>query len=213
MVHDVLYCRAWNVAATDDKLWRTQFLSLFGTSNLSLNLVNVAGISDAVRKPNQDVSTGQVLQKPPDNSIGVWRKAFNIAQKGMMVWFMSKPHLKLYRLYDCFRNACDFLQMSDADRFGVQDYILDILWFLISERCTICRSFITIVHVKKSVLSSLQRGNMVGGAPLETCQGQVCCKEADLGSSFASANVCQPGVSHFFPSAMYKCFLRACPKR
>lgn len=75
-------CRAWNVAATDDTLWRTQFLSLFGTSNLSLNLMNVAGIRDAVRKPDQVNSTGQVLQKPPDNSVGAWRKAFNLAQKG-----------------------------------------------------------------------------------------------------------------------------------
>jgi hypothetical protein len=80
----VLYCRAWNVAATDDSLWRTQFLSLFGTSNLSLNLMNVAGIRDAVRKPDQVNSTGQVLQKPPDNSVGAWRKAFNLAQKGIM---------------------------------------------------------------------------------------------------------------------------------
>lgn len=82
-MHRVLYRRDWNIAATDDTLWRTQFLSLFGTSNLSLNLMNVAGIRDAVRKPDQDNITGQALQKPPDNPVGVWRKAFNLAQKGI----------------------------------------------------------------------------------------------------------------------------------
>lgn len=79
----VLYCRAWNVAATDDTLWRTQFLSLFGTSNRSLNLMNVAGVRDGARKPDQDHNNGQALQKTPENAVGAWRKAFNLAQKGM----------------------------------------------------------------------------------------------------------------------------------
>jgi hypothetical protein len=44
---------------------------------------------------------------------------------------------------------------------------------------------------------------MVGGPPLEACQGQMCCKEADLRLSFTSADVCQPGVS--FPLKRYIC--------
>jgi len=78
------YCRAWNVAAIDDTLWRTQFLSLFGTSNRSLNLMNVAGIRDGIRKHDQDNNNGQVLQKPPESAVGAWRKAFNLAQKGII---------------------------------------------------------------------------------------------------------------------------------
>lgn len=58
-------CRAWNVAATDDTLWRTQFLSLYGTSN-------------RLMRTDQDDKKDQALHKP----LGTWRKAFNLARKG-----------------------------------------------------------------------------------------------------------------------------------
>jgi len=57
-------------------------LSLFGTSNRCLSLMNVAGIRDGVCKPDQDKNNGQSLQKPAENAGGAWRKAFNLAQKG-----------------------------------------------------------------------------------------------------------------------------------
>lgn len=79
------FCREWHIAATDDTLWHTQFLYLFGTPNLSANDVTVAGRQEGIREPGQDYCKEQLLQKPQDNTIGVWRKAFNLAAKGMEV--------------------------------------------------------------------------------------------------------------------------------
>jgi len=74
--------REWNIAATDDSLWRTQFLYLFGSPNFSVNDVTVAGRQEGIHESDQDYWKEQVLRKPLDNT--VWLKAFNLAAKGMV---------------------------------------------------------------------------------------------------------------------------------
>lgn len=84
-------CRAWNVIATDGKIWRNWFLYVYGTSNLREDLMTAAEIREDIIP---DSNRPTILKKPSNNAVGYWRKAFNLCSKG------RSPHLStLNRAY------------------------------------------------------------------------------------------------------------------
>lgn len=78
----MVFGRAWNVAASDDRLWHRHFLSLFGTSKESTNSTKVHGVHKDDGGAVQVDRIEQLLQEQHNDSVGIWRKAFHLARKG-----------------------------------------------------------------------------------------------------------------------------------
>lgn len=81
MENDIVFFRAWNVIATDGKIWRNWFLYVYGTSNLREDLMTAAEIREDIIP---DSNRPTILKKPSNNAVGYWRKAFNLCSKGIL---------------------------------------------------------------------------------------------------------------------------------
>ncbi|KAH8963587.1 hypothetical protein BDL97_04G021300 [Sphagnum fallax] len=75
-------CKAWNVAANEDSLWRAQFLSLSLAPDLNSKILSLVGIREGDDWQGRSDNTGQLVQNQVDKPIGLWRKAFDLARQG-----------------------------------------------------------------------------------------------------------------------------------